>query len=719
MDDFTPPAPIPRPLTSHKRQISDVPPPLPPPPTDIPPDYRASTMIQRPSTATDNMTARRTHSRGTSGEEKEVATEPITPDEGAGRQRRGSFGFLSRSRSRTHDVPVVTTSDGHTMLRKQKLREQEERLRLQREAREARPPPVLPSPSPLPVINTFGGDDARPDSVAIISNKASNFSRPYPANTMSPSPSMPILNKQTMAPRGSPSMSDLNSSSGKTGEFGDRNRMDSLNGSRHYSVASTAVSNYHSPRRLRRRKDPTPFNILVVGAKSSGKSSLIDFLKTSLSLPPEKQHQSMVTPKITTNDGAFTSHYIEAEFDGERVGVTLWDSQGIEKNLVDLQVREMASFIESKFEDTFTEESKVNRSPGAKDSHIHCVFLVLDPVHLDHNLRTSKAQANGNAFAQARGPSGLSTDLDMQVMKGLQNKTTVIPIISKADTLTGPHMEYLKRSVWNSIQSEKLDPLDALGLEESESEADDGDFSETSSQDDHDPLPIQSTSSSVSGDHKHSRLDDSDMDSSGPTDSAGISPNAKSRSTMTTPSPGQPLKRPSSRGAGRSITPSAAMGDLPMEEVYIPFSLLTPDPYDLNAVGRRFAWGLADPYNEAHCDFVRLRDSVFSEWRTELRAASRERWYESWREQRLALGRSRSRVMGGMTPTDAATGQGRSVSGASVREGREGTGQAQAQAQAQGQGMGASPPLYGDQKGLGLYGAQRPATSAGVGRNGY
>lgn len=264
MDDFTPPAPAqsPQQPSVHSRKISDVPPPLPPPPTDIPADYRASTISQRPSTATDTMTGRRNHSRGPSREENGTTLDPITPEEGTSRQRRGSFGFLSRTKSRSHEVPVVTTSDGHTMLRKQKLRDQEERFRQSREAREARPPPVLPSPSPLPVINTFGGEDSRPDSVAIISNKASNFSRPgpYPANTMSPSTSMPILNKSPMQQqRTSPSMSDL-SQDGRAGSYGDpRSRMDSMNG-KHYSVASTAATgNYQSPRRMRRRKDPTPF----------------------------------------------------------------------------------------------------------------------------------------------------------------------------------------------------------------------------------------------------------------------------------------------------------------------------------------------------------------------------------------------------------------------------------------------------------------------------
>lgn len=42
---------------------------------------------------------------------------------------------------------------------------------------------------------------------------------------------------------------------------------------------------HHSPRRVRRRKDPTPYNVLIISARNSGKTSFLNFLKTSLALP--------------------------------------------------------------------------------------------------------------------------------------------------------------------------------------------------------------------------------------------------------------------------------------------------------------------------------------------------------------------------------------------------------------------------------------------------
>jgi hypothetical protein len=79
----------------------------------------------------------------------------------------------------------------------------------------------------------------------------------------------------------------------------------------------------------------------------------------------------------------------------------------------------------------------------------------------------------------------------------------------------------------------------------------------------------------------------------------------------------------------------AALNDSNAEAPYLPLSIISPDSYDPGVTGRRFAWGFADPYNKQHCDFLRLKDSVFSEWRAELREASREVWYEGWRTSRL------------------------------------------------------------------------------------
>merc|ERR1712000_377345 len=49
---------------------------------------------------------------------------------------------------------------------------------------------------------------------------------------------------------------------------------------------------------------------------------------------------------------------------------------------------------------------------------------------------------------------------------GLQGKTTVIPVISKADTVATKHMNVLKKAVWETFKQCNLDPLESLGLDE-------------------------------------------------------------------------------------------------------------------------------------------------------------------------------------------------------------------------------------------------------------
>ena len=316
----------------------------------------------------------------------------------------------------------------------------------------------------------------------------------------------------------------------------------------------------------------------------------------------------------------FTSQYVETEIEGERIGVTLWDSEGLEANRVDLQLQNMSTFIESKFEDTFNEESKVARAPGFRDTHIHCVFLVLDPNRLDANIAAGERvneingiKAKANTFV--RGPVSLDENLDLDLFRSLKGKTTVVPVIAKADTITSAHMAQLKRAVWDCLISNGLETLEAITQNDGDDESD-----------------------TSSGSPKNNYLDERDENVKKPEgdkfsmtsvlSSASDSSSAFSASDFDLAKPGKPSKFSSVR------TPTATTPP-PAEPPALPLSIISPDPYEPGVVGRKFPWGLADPMNAEHCDFVKLKHNVFAEWRDDLRQASRELWYESWRTSRL------------------------------------------------------------------------------------
>lgn len=354
-------------------------------------------------------------------------------------------------------------------------------------------------------------------------------------------------------------------------------------------------------------------SILIVGTRNSGKTSFLQFLKTALALPPKKRARRLEEeeePRRIPPSGNFIPEYLETEIDGERVGLTLWDSEGIEKNVVDLQLREMSQFLESKFEETFAEEMKVVRSPGVQDTHIHAVFLILDPVRLDRNLAAARSvHANGHKGGMgSRVMGALDEDLDLQVMRTLQGKTTVIPVISKADTVTTKHMGVLKRSVWESIKKAGLDPLEPLGLDADDASSSSSRIDEEEEEKEEEAAAI---SDNASENNRDLPIQNQDGDAVSDTDRSSSQPS-----------------RPRT---------SAEVVAVP-EDSFLPLSIISPDLYEPGVIGRQFPWGFADPYNEEHCDFNRLKEAVFSEWRHELREASREQWYEGWRTNRLKLG---------------------------------------------------------------------------------
>ena len=277
--------------------------------------------------------------------------------------------------------------------------------------------------------------------------------------------------------------------------------------------------------------------------------------------------------------------------------MTLWDSQGLEKSIIDFQLPVITAFLESKFEDTFTEEQKVVRAPGVQDTHIHCVFLILDPSRLDANV--SEARKKQGKYMAGQVISGLDESLDLDVLRELKGKTTVIPVISKADTITTGHMRHLKRMVWDTIKRARLDPLEALHLSDDSSDEDDDLLDER----DEDAY-VQSDTEDILN-----KLIDRSSSENGSEGSSNFS-----NSSLPTSPPS--AKKTHQR---KPSAMSASMQNEDPEMPYLPLSIISPDPYEPDIIGRKFPWGFADPYNPEHCDFVRLRESVFTEWRSELR----------------------------------------------------------------------------------------------------
>src|SRR5438552_4816942 len=145
-------------------------------------------------------------------------------------------------------------------------------------------------------------------------------------------------------------------------------------------------------------------------------------------------------------------------------------------------------------------------------------------------------------------PYGLDA-LDTHILARLSRITTVIPLISKADTCTTARLSTLKSLISQNIRQQSLRLTSFL----SESDA----YSE----------------------------DDDEMDQD---------------------------------------EEAMDLGD----DLTLPLSVLSPDYYaeassqnktNVQAIGRSYPWGFADALNPNHCDYIKLRELIFVDWRRELK----------------------------------------------------------------------------------------------------
>lgn len=159
--------------------------------------------------------------------------------------RRSSLGFLRRSRS-TEIKPL--SKKQQALAREQEMEKHRREL-----AAIPRSPPRLPDlyHGQKPVSLPFGGA-AHPDALAVLSSRAgeSPESPESPPDRASMEPA-----RASLAVSGAPAPPRPASGAG----IDPYARTESMTHRGRYSYASSAVSTINTPRRLRRRKDPTPF----------------------------------------------------------------------------------------------------------------------------------------------------------------------------------------------------------------------------------------------------------------------------------------------------------------------------------------------------------------------------------------------------------------------------------------------------------------------------
>lgn len=158
-----------------------------------------------------------------------------SPSDSKSPSRRTSFGFLHRSKSK-EPVRERKASGSNKVIKKQHEQAREEEFRrLQGANLSPRSVPQLPDLTPSPQLQSFGGEEPMSDNVGENRIRSMETSTrnvpipPMPGKSQSPGHVDPYARTESMTHRG------------------------------RYSYAASAVSSIDSPRRVRRRKDPTPY----------------------------------------------------------------------------------------------------------------------------------------------------------------------------------------------------------------------------------------------------------------------------------------------------------------------------------------------------------------------------------------------------------------------------------------------------------------------------
>ncbi|XP_050073947.1 septin-7 isoform X3 [Anopheles maculipalpis] len=179
--------------------------------------------------------------------------------------------------------------------------------------------------------------------------------------------------------------------------------------------------------------------LMVVGESGLGKSTLINSMFLS-DIYHAEQHPG--PSKRIKKTVAVESTKVLLKENGVNLTLTVVDTPGFGDAVDNSNCwLPIVDFVESKYEEYLTAESRVHRT-ALPDSRVHvCLYFIAPSGH------------------------GLKP-LDIEFMQRLCDKVNIIPVIAKADTLTPEEITLFKKQILNEIAQHKIkiydfpDPMD-------------------------------------------------------------------------------------------------------------------------------------------------------------------------------------------------------------------------------------------------------------------
>ncbi|POW11527.1 hypothetical protein PSTT_05289 [Puccinia striiformis] len=182
-------------------------------------------------------------------------------------------------------------------------------------------------------------------------------------------------------------------------------------------------------RRTKAVKKGIQFNLMVVGASGSGRTT---FINTLVERKGWMNHTVPIEAAVAHETRAFlevTTDTIEIEQGSIPVRLTICDTPGFGDNIDnESSFSIISNYLEKQYEELLAEESRIKRNARLEDSRVHALLYFITPT--GHNLR----------------------EIDIQLMKRLSPRVNVIPVIGKADSFTPNELKEFKERVMQDIE---------------------------------------------------------------------------------------------------------------------------------------------------------------------------------------------------------------------------------------------------------------------------
>ncbi|KAJ1982526.1 Cell division control protein 11 [Dimargaris xerosporica] len=180
--------------------------------------------------------------------------------------------------------------------------------------------------------------------------------------------------------------------------------------------------------RWKNAKKGLQFTVMTVGCPGLGRTTFVNTLCAKQVIPapefadPDSAHE--ILPM------SFKSYNVEMEEDGIKIALTVVDTPGFGNGINNEEhFKQIVQYIESRYEETLAEETRIKRNPKFKDNRVHALLYFITPT--GHGLR----------------------ELDIKLMKRVGNRVNVIPLVAKSDSLTLDELRVFKQRVMEDIEN--------------------------------------------------------------------------------------------------------------------------------------------------------------------------------------------------------------------------------------------------------------------------